>query len=384
MGKSHQRGWVVLRGRKWYGYYRRTVLDPITNEQKVDVIPIVLGPKSELTKFQARERLEQEVTKQTGTDSGSRVMNDGSVTFGWFVGNRFFPLKEANWKPETAKVKRLIIQKDLVETFDGIPLENFERFTLQLHLNQLAKTRSKDRVLQIKSYVRDIFAEAVEQDFLTKDPARKVTVPSQLRDTDRTTLTWEQLRDALLQLALRDRVLLELDMTNALRPSELFALRWKCFHYAESKMQVFETAYNGAIRPWGKTRKSLGRVHLPKELAEDLWLWKQECPDSSPDAFIFPDAKGGFMDTGNYRKRVLHKLARDLGLPKLTFQVIRRTIATLAQKKGTVKDVQGLLRHSRAATTTDVYMQEIPESVQATINAIHAELRKTPESTQAG
>jgi len=384
MGKSHQRGWVVLRGRKWYGYYRRTVLDPITNEQKVDIIPIVLGPKSELTKFQARERLEQEVTKQTGMNSGSRVMNDGSVTFGWFVRNRFFPLKEANWKPETAKVKRLIIQKDLVETFDGIPLENFDRFALQLHLNQLAKTRSKDRVLQIKSYVRDIFAEAVEQDFLTKDPARKVTVPSQLRETDRTTLTWEQLRDALLQLALRDRVLLELDMTNALRPSELFALRWKCFNYAESKMQVFETAYNGAIRPWGKTRKSLGRVHLPKELAEDLWLWKQECPDSSPDAFIFPDAKGGFMDTGNYRKRVLHKLARDLGLPKLTFQVIRRTIATLAQKKGTVKDVQGLLRHSRAATTTDVYMQEIPESVQATINAIHAELRKKPESMQAG
>ena len=384
MGKSHQRGWVVLRGRKWYGYYRRTVLDPITNEQKVDIIPIVLGPKSELTKFQARERLEQEVTKQTGMNSGSRVMNDGSVTFGWFVRNRFFPLKEANWKPETAKVKRLIIQKDLVETFDGIPLENFDRFALQLHLNQLAKTRSKDRVLQIKSYVRDIFAEAVEQDFLTKDPARKVTVPSQLRETDRTTLTWEQLRDALLQLALRDRVLLELDMTNALRPSELFALRWKCFNYAESKMQVFETAYNGAIRPWGKTRKSLGRVHLPKELAEDLWLWKQECPDSSPDAFIFPDAKGGFMDTGNYRKRVLHKLARDLGLPKLTFQVIRRTIATLAQKKGTIKDVQGLLRHSRAATTTDVYMQEIPESVQATINAIHAELRKKPESMQAG
>jgi integrase len=53
-------------------------------------------------------------------------------------------------------------------------------------------------------------------------------------------------------------------------------------------------------------------------------------------------------------------LEKDLELPKLTFQVIRRTIATLAQKKGTVKDVQGLLRHSRAATTTDVYMQEIP------------------------
>jgi len=76
---------------------------------------------------------------------------------------------------------------------------------------------------------------------------------------------------------------------------------------------------------------------------------------------------------------VLHKLARDLRLPKLTFQVIRRTIATVAQKKGTVKDVQGLMRHSRTATTTDVYMQEIPESVQSTINSIHFELRKSPE-----
>jgi hypothetical protein len=59
-----------------------------------------------------------------------------------------------------------------------------------------------------------------------------------------------------------------------------------------------------------------------------------------------------------------------------TFQVIRRTIATLAQKKGTVKDVQGVLRHSRAATTTDVYMQEIPKSVLATVDSINEELRK--------
>ncbi len=88
------------------------------------------------------------------------------------------------------------------------------------------------------------------------------------------------------------------------------------------------------------------------------------------------------MDTSNYRKRVLHKLATDLGLPKLTFQVIRRTIATLAQKKGTVKDVQGVLRHSRAATTTDVYMQEIPKSVRATVDSINAELRKRSTSVR--
>jgi hypothetical protein len=55
----------------------------------------------------------------------------------------------------------------------------------------------------------------------------------------------------------------------------------------------------------------------------------------------------------------------------------------LAQKKGTVKDVQGLRRHSRVATTTDVYMQEIPESLRATVNAIYRELRVKPENLAA-
>jgi integrase len=383
MGTSRQRGYVTLRGKKWYGYFRKTVNDPTTAEQKTVRVTVILGPRSQIKRSEAREALEREITKQNGqTGDADRVMNDGSVSFGWFVRNRFLPLKEANWKEETSKVKKLLIQRDLLDPFDKIPLENFDKFTLQVHLNKLAQTRSRDRVLQMRAYLRDIFVEAVDQDFLSKDPARKVRVPTQLRETDKTTLSWEQLRKALSRLDLRDRVLLELDMTNALRPSELFALRWKCFNLVESTMRVSETAYMGKIRPWGKTRKSLGVIHIPKKLTADLWRWKQQCPDPTPEAFIFPNKDGDFMDTGNYRKRVLHKLAADLVLPKLTFQVIRRTIATLAQKKGTVKDVQGVLRHSRAATTTDVYMQEIPKSVQETVDSINSELRKKSTSAR--
>jgi hypothetical protein len=48
MGKSHQRGWVVARGKKWYGYYRRTMLAPVTNAPVTDVVAIVLGLKARL------------------------------------------------------------------------------------------------------------------------------------------------------------------------------------------------------------------------------------------------------------------------------------------------------------------------------------------------
>lgn len=176
---------------------------------------------------------------------------------------------------------------------------------------------------------------------------------------------------------------------NALRPGELFAFRWKRFDYSASTLTVGETVYKGKIRDWGKTKKSLTVIHIPQQLADDLQTWRQECEVKAceacadgkrttrsvqPDDFIFENETGGFLDTDNYRKRVLHRIARDLQLPKLSFQVIRRTIATLAQKKGTIKDVQGVMRHSRTATTTDVYMQEIPASVQSTINS---ELRKS-------
>jgi integrase len=398
MGTSHQRGYVIPRGKQWYGYYRKEVKDPTTGEQKTVRVPIILGLKSQMSKFEAREALQREITKQLRQPgSPTRVMNDGSVTLGWFVNNRFIPLKEAVWKEETAKTKKLLIQLDVVEPIGDIPLVNFDKFSLQLHLNKLATTRSKDRVLQMRAYVRDIFAEAVDQDFLVKDPARKLKVPAQLRATDTTTLTWDQLRLALSKLSLRDRILLELDMTHALRPSELFAFRWRRFDYEACTLTVAETVYKGKIRDWGKTKKSLTVIHIPRQLADDLQAWRLECEtrareafskgkrksaELSPDDFMFENEDGGFLDTDNYRKRVLHKLARELELPKLTFQVIRRTIATLAQKKGTIKDVQGVMRHSRTATTTDVYMQEIPASVQSTINSINSELRKSNEQTR--
>jgi hypothetical protein len=73
---------------------------------------------------------------------------------------------------------------------------------------------------------------------------------------------------------------------------------------------------------------------------------------------------------------VLKKLADTLNLPNLTFQIIRRTIATLSQTKGHPKATQGMMRHSRVATTTDVYQQIMPEGVADMVDSIHDELRK--------
>jgi integrase len=380
MKKSRQRGWIELRGKKWYGYFRKTVIDPTTSEQRRMTATVILGFQAHMDKAEAREMLDFHLFKQTGVRYQDGGWIDSSVTFGWFVRNRFFPLKEAMWRVETAKVKKHLIERDLIDSFDTMPMKSFDKFRLQIHLNNLAKEKSRDRVLQVRAYLRDIFAEAEEQGFIAKDPARRLRAPIQLREVDKTTLTWEQLREVLSRLSARDRILLELGMTNALRPSEMFALKWQCFSYEKLTITLSETVYKGKIRPWGKTPKSMGEIHITQELAESLLLWKQQCLNSTPSAFIFSNSRESFIDADGFRKRLLRKLADELQLPKLTFQVIRRTIATLAQTMGSVKDIQGILRHASASTTADVYMQEIPEGIKRTLLSISNELRTIPSS----
>ena len=125
----------------------------------------------------------------------------------------------------------------------------------------------------------------------------------------------------LAAASLRDRILLTLDMTETFRPSELFALRWSGFDMDGRTLTVSQTAYRGKLRDYGKTKKSLRTVHVPEGLGNDLWLWRQQCPNSAPDAFIFPNSRkrngvrrNGFIRTDNYRARVLKPLARKLGL----------------------------------------------------------------------
>ena len=95
---------------------------------------------------------------------------------------------------------------------------------------------------------------------------------------------------------------------------------------------------------------------------------------------MFPNADGGVLDPGNYRNRVLKPLAEALDFPKLTFQVLRRTMATRAQNLGSVKDIQAHLRHSRADTTANEYMQELPESVQQMVGTVYEMLMASKAS----
>jgi hypothetical protein len=143
---------------------------------------------------EAREALKREITKQTGQTgpNAGRVTNDNSVTFRMVCSKPLFPCQ------------RGALERRNSEGEETPHPTGSHRSVRQVRPasppQQSGENQLQDRVLQIRAYLRDIFAEAVDQDFLVKDPARKVTVQTQLRDTDRTILTWPQLRGVLSKL----------------------------------------------------------------------------------------------------------------------------------------------------------------------------------------
>jgi integrase len=137
-------------------------------------------------------------------------------------------------------------------------------------------------------------------------------------------------------------------------------------------IKITETVYRGKLRKYGKTEGSITTVDLPEGLAAELRAQLDKQKNRDPEGFMFPNSRGGFITKDNYLRRVLYPVAEKLGLPKLNFQVLRRSFSTLAQKHGTVKDIQRQMRHARPDVTACEYMQVIPESVRNMVSGMYA------------
>lgn len=152
------------------------------------------------------------------------------------------------------------------------------------------------------------------------------------RETDTTSLTWEQIGAIFRLLDERDRIIVSIEGVAGPRPSELFAFRRRSRQ--GTRLKITETIYRGEVRKYGKTKGSVDTVELPKKLADDLRAWLDKQQDRGPEAFMFPNTRGGFISAANYLRRIFYPVKEKLGLPKLNFQVLRRSFSTLAQCQG--------------------------------------------------
>src|SRR5207237_2551202 len=88
--------------------------------------------------------------------------------------HRWLPLREATWRPSTRASAEHVLGLVLVK-FGKVPLERLDTIAIQNWLNGLASTYSDSVVKHCRIYIKSILEEAVDQDYLRKNLAKRVT-----------------------------------------------------------------------------------------------------------------------------------------------------------------------------------------------------------------
>jgi integrase len=256
-------------------------------------------------------------------------------------------------------------------------LKDLGLFELQTHLNKLAKTFSGAVVRHTFVNIRSVLNLAVDLDFIGKSPARRLSMP-ETKPSDTSVMPaativklLEGTKDPM------DKCVLSIGIFLGLRTAEIFGLTWGC--YQGQYLAIKNTAYEGRLQESKlKTRASRALVPIPESVQPIIEEWHRVCEDTSPAALMFPTtgkrSRNGQkvpFDSTNYMQRRILPIADRLGIPRrlVTFQVMRRTVATDMQFHGSVKDAQTVLRHASPTLTLAVYQQPVSESVRAALNA---------------
>jgi len=381
----HQHGRVEAIGKrvkKWKGHfyvYERQ----LDGSEKRRHRAVILGLKAEMTKGKAEDTLREMIAKETAP---TQLHPSPDHTFGWFWNKRYRPLKEPTWKPSSAPKMVWFIENYVVKPFEDVPLGKLNRFDIQLHLNVLPAKFSRSVVVNFRTYIRAILDEALEQDFIGKNPARKLMIPATRKPSKRS-LAVEEIAELLAQMDGRDRLIVRMFLLLGLRPGELFALR-RNDRLAGNDLRIDQSVSPlvGVVDP--KTDASVACVWMPRSVATELDFWMESQKDKRPEAFIFATRKGTPLRANNFLRRALRgageraraqltasgeKIPEGF-LQNLTHQALRRSCATHMQHFGSVKDIQAHMRHARPNITAEVYMQEIPATVRAAVESLDQKL----------
>ncbi len=374
-----QHGTITKKSGNWLGHYSRWLLDAATGAKVRQQKAYVIGPVDRMTKAAARRALRVRIEQELGLRADSRV------TLQYFIEHRWQPLREGTWRDSTRSTN-LWILSHIKERFGTTPIEDADSVALQTWLNQLAKTHSGSLVKHVRHFLRSIFDEAAEQDYVRKSPARLLRIPV-LKPVAKPFLTQPQIHKLLKTAKGVDKLLLRVMLVTALRPSELFALRWASFDAKKRLLKIEESIYRGKVRQFTKTTnkdssKELQVVFLPDILVKELEDWRKETVYEEDHYPIFPASEGQPIRSENYQHRTLNPLRKAAGLPKLNFQTLRRTVATHAQSMGSPKDIAAVLRHSRPDTAAVHYVQQQDVSVRTTTDKLAAMLEPPPGQSQ--
>ncbi|MDL2232773.1 site-specific integrase [Ruminococcaceae bacterium OttesenSCG-928-L11] len=232
---------------------------------------------------------------------------------------------------------------------------------------------SNETIKKHASVLKLIFADAVEMEDITRNPAEKVSIPP-VRVEDKK----DNLQDAVfLSAEEANKVLAAFDgdflqpflyvtLNYGLRRSEALGLKWDAISFDDDTLEIKHTVVKHktiVAKDRTKSKASHGTFVLLPDVRELLLQVKaqQEANQKlfgkqyvkSDYVFTWPD---GHAIRPDYITKRFQTVIAKIGMPHMRFHDLRHSTASILYDKGwNVKDIQEWLRHSKLETTMNIY-----------------------------
>jgi integrase len=245
---------------------------------------------------------------------------------------------------------------------------------MQLFLDQKAHTASRSIVDHLRWDLHSIFRMAASDGLVPFNPATALFTPPCKSPSEKRVLNPAQIRQALQVLDARERLIFRLAVFEGLRPGEILALQLA--HVADESISIEQRVYKGTLdTPKGRRGRRTGRViALSPGTAMELALWRQSLPKTDPNSYLFPTERNTPFSRDNLWNRHLEPKLVKIGLEWATFQVLRRTNASLSRKAQVDDKVAADQRGHGLGVSLEVYSVSDLQQKMAAVKRLESEV----------
>lgn len=267
---------------------------------------------------------------------------------------------------------------DLLDT----ELNDVKPMHLQAFVNQFSQDVSKSYMDKMRVLIHALFADAVENDFCTKDPSARLKIP-QIIERPRESFTSKEVKQ-IVDFALdyqhrRIAVAVLVLLFTGLRRGELLGLKWDDLTDTTLTIRrgVYQEHGNACVQDYvAKTPQSLRTVPLMPEIAHQIATLPRT------GQYVFGSSSGGLWHPRNF-SRDYNKFFQALqttypNVRKLSTHCCRHSFATLTLTSGAdLRIVQQLLGHTDIKTTSR-YTHPSMDVMQKAVTGMRDDLFPSP------
>src|SRR5215218_1815009 len=331
------------------------------------------GPKRRTIYASTRKEVAEKLARALSQRADGIVVDDKNLTVGDYLDRWLSDCVRGTVRESTYSRDRYLVTNHVKPSIGRVKLKNLNALHLQsLYRERLDSGLSSSTVQKIHHVLHKGLRQAVRWTLIPRNPADDAKAPAPT-PKEMNPLSAHEARK-LLEAARGNRLeaLYILAVHTGMRRGELLGLNWGDVDLENATVRVRRTlTRNGTGHVLGepKTKKSRRTVRITPQAVQALKYHQAKQSEEmltsgslyQEQGLVFAGTGGGLINPSNLRQRSFKPLLEHAGLPRITFNDLRHTCASLLfQKNVHPKFVQELLGHASVAITLDTYSHMLP------------------------